>query len=52
MTILIKTALSITLILMGYLHNPTDISENSFVQHLAVLYNQNRIDPFCENCVI
>jgi hypothetical protein len=39
-------------ILMGYLHNLTNISENSVGQHLKVSYNNNRIDPICESCVV
>jgi hypothetical protein len=37
---------------MGYLHKPTDISENYIVQHLKMSYGKNRIDPICENCVV
>jgi hypothetical protein len=37
---------------MGYLHNPTDISENSVIFYLKVPYNKNWINPICENCVI
>jgi hypothetical protein len=33
---------------MGYLHNPTDISENCGVWHLKVSYYKNGIDPICE----
>jgi hypothetical protein len=36
----------------GYLHYPTNISENCVVWHLKVTYDKNRIDPICENCVI
>jgi hypothetical protein len=39
-------------LLMGHLHNLTDISDNCVVQHLKVLYDKNRIDPICENCVV
>jgi hypothetical protein len=38
--------------LMVFLHNPTYISENCVVSHLKVLYDKNRIDPICENCVV
>jgi hypothetical protein len=37
--------------IVGYLHSPTDISENCVVQHLKVSHDKNRIDPICVNCV-
>jgi hypothetical protein len=36
---------------MGYLHNPTDISENCVAQHLKVSCGKNWIDAIRENYV-
>jgi hypothetical protein len=37
---------------MGYLHNPTDISDYCVERHLNALRDKNRIDPICANCVV
>jgi hypothetical protein len=38
--------------LMTYLHNQIDISENCVKRHQKELYEKNKIDPICENCVM